>query len=593
MRTRTTNASGLNRPTQLQQMLPIKQIKRKKSPLEQVSDFSDSDPERPPESASEDDGNALEKPDFKRQRGSSSSKHPQRSADIRPTQFTNSKSETKTSGEYPSNIRTRPLITSKASLKYRADGIRATHKKACGTLEKQKLGREPIIKHLEDTGKLLIPQDIPPEPDVPKTKRQITASPKLDLFEIDIPPAPKFSSTQFTGKLLARTTTSDMKRPTGEKHTLSNAYKNTYSKNTIKQSMSQKPTRILPPHRRDRKNEAPRRCSSPNPQPNLAELLPAGFLDTEFLPLPAVSEEVKNWRRERRAEKIAKESPNKVRFGKIGDIDIDELVREAAGEKDAGNEMVKCSTCNQMILSSRLKAFSEGKPLSVRRMIDFCELHTRQDAEDAWAKQKLPKIEWDCLALRVRSFKDTLADIVTGKCKSEFRNRLSENIKAHQKLNIATERPPLGYYGIRGMYCVQEVIYSILGKMIQKQALTDKVVSSRGWMFFTESVLVPEALIRLIMEDKDMDEIEALECLKSTTWIGDALSQEVQDVVEPLHHEGEVSYFSHDSEEDDEDEEGEEDEEAEEEEERLRAIQERARITHDFDRDFADSDDEP
>ncbi|KAL1894321.1 hypothetical protein Cpir12675_003703 [Ceratocystis pirilliformis] len=433
MQTRTTNASGLNRPTQLRQMLPIKQIKRKKSPLEQVSDFSDSDPERPPESASEDDDNASQKPDFKRQRGSSSSKHPQR---------------------------------------------------------------------------------------------------------------------------------------------------------------------------RDRKNESPRRCSSPNPQPNLAELLPAGFLDTEFLPLPAVSEEVKNWRRERRAEKIAKESPNKVRFGKIGDIDIDELVREAAGEKDAGNEMSKCSTCNQMVLSSRLKAFSEGKPLSVRRMIDFCELHTRQDAEDAWVKQKLPKIEWDGLALRVHSFKDTLADIVTGKRKSEFRNQLTENIKAHQKLNIATERPPLGYYGIRGMYCVQEVIYSILGKMIQKQALIDKAVSSRGWMFFTESVLVPEALIRLIMEDKDMDETEALECLKSTTWIGDALSQEVQDVVEPLHHvqEGEVSYFSHDSEEDEEDEEGEEDEEADEEEEyeeadeeeeSLRAIQERVRITHDFDRDFADSDDEP
>ncbi|KAL5594490.1 hypothetical protein BROUX41_001422 [Berkeleyomyces rouxiae] len=560
----STRPSRLMRPgnhSPARHTQPPNPVKRKKSTPQAASDCSDLDPDRPPESASDSDNDVSLQPESKRRRPPSPSGNPGRSADIRSTKFTLSKSYAKTSKDSPSTTHRSILSNMRESSRSQYGSNRVRNNLASRVYgASKKAQHDNKTKSRDDENiSLIVPPEISPARAVPKPKpKPKDESPKLELFEIDMPLLPKLPTAGASIK--SKVTNENTQGRQEKSNVLSKSTRSTYSKKEFLKPTMQAATLIIPPHRRRQKEEPPKKRSSSPPQANLAELLPAGLFDNEFLPLPEISEEVKNWKKERQAEEEAAKSPKKVSFGKIGDVDIDELVREAADEradeKKPTIKMVKCTTCNRMVLSSRLESFSEGKPLPVRRMVDFCEIHTRQDAEEAWKKQNLPEIDWDGLSVRVGRFKDTLVDVILCKRPSEFRDKLAKNIQAPRKLNIATERPPLGYYGVRGMYSVQECIYNLLGKMIQQQALADKVISSRGWMFFTESVLVPETIVCLIMEDNDMGEVEARDYLKSTTWIGDALSHEVQETVETQHHDlamdgSQGSYGSDEKDEDD------------------------------------------
>ena len=67
--------------------------------------------------------------------------------------------------------------------------------------------------------------------------------------------------------------------------------------------------------------------------------------------------------------------------------------------------------------------------------------------------------------------------------------------------------------------------------LLKKRLPHDPVMSARGFTAYVQSVLVPELVVRLIMEDMDVDVEKGREILADSVSAGELLNEEIKDVV--------------------------------------------------------------
>jgi len=62
--------------------------------------------------------------------------------------------------------------------------------------------------------------------------------------------------------------------------------------------------------------------------------------------------------------------------------------------------------------------------------------------------------------------------------------------------------------------------------------VSNKLVFYLGPIYYIEVVLVPKLVVKLIIEDIDIEEEKVRKVLKESRWIGDLLYKEVEDIVD-------------------------------------------------------------
>lgn len=62
--------------------------------------------------------------------------------------------------------------------------------------------------------------------------------------------------------------------------------------------------------------------------------------------------------------------------------------------------------------------------------------------------------------------------------------------------------------------------------------MSNKLVFYLGPIYYIEVVLVPKLVVKLIIEDIDIEEEKVRKVLKESRWIGDLLYKEVEDIVD-------------------------------------------------------------
>ncbi|KAL0938756.1 uncharacterized protein CTRU02_205366 [Colletotrichum truncatum] len=207
-------------------------------------------------------------------------------------------------------------------------------------------------------------------------------------------------------------------------------------------------------------------------------------------------------------------------------------------DKDVGSTpkqpvKARCPICNEMVDKELLTSFSDGARLNIRKQLQFCRLHKRKSAEEIWKTRCFPEIDWDELPTRVSDHYDVLEDIINGGA-SHYSALLSNTVKEGKNRTLLKAEGSLtpGYYGPRGLRALSEGIISRFSSVLRKRAVEDRLISSRGYSNYVESVLVPELAVLLICEDMKIGPEEARDVLEESKWIGDLLHEDVGDTVD-------------------------------------------------------------
>ena len=206
-----------------------------------------------------------------------------------------------------------------------------------------------------------------------------------------------------------------------------------------------------------------------------------------------------------------------------------------------------CPLCNQR-LDDELKkrVMSESGRLNFRRQEEICKQHRIRSGREEWKKRGYPEIDWKRLSTnRIPSFYPKLEDILQGRTRSVYRERLEARIKTgknrtlKQRMMIkgggkeeAEEEALLmmmmttGYYGPRGGQLFEEMILSRFSGLIRQLAGRDPIMASRGVSEYVQGVLVPELATSLIMEDMSVDSEEARRIMRESAEMGELINDE-------------------------------------------------------------------
>ncbi|KAH7376483.1 RTC4-like domain-containing protein [Plectosphaerella cucumerina] len=189
-----------------------------------------------------------------------------------------------------------------------------------------------------------------------------------------------------------------------------------------------------------------------------------------------------------------------------------------------------CPMCYQPVDRALLREFSNGKTLTMRQQMKFCNLHKLQSAKDTWQKRGYPSIEWSGMNRRLKRHHRLLRQIIDGE-ESHFRKDLAEKLATGQERTLRkTERSLApGYYGNRGLRLMSEHIIEHFSERLREKAVDDQVISGRGTTVFVSKVLVPELATRLIMEDMSVGLRDARQILVESVDMGDLLQDDVAD----------------------------------------------------------------
>ncbi|KAK2005075.1 hypothetical protein LX36DRAFT_916 [Colletotrichum falcatum] len=195
----------------------------------------------------------------------------------------------------------------------------------------------------------------------------------------------------------------------------------------------------------------------------------------------------------------------------------------------------RCPMCSEIVDKALLDGFSGGARLHIRRQIQFCRLHKKKSAEDAWDARGYPKIDWAILGSRLSSHYDFVLDIINGGS-SHYASLLVDKVKGGKNRTLLKAEDSLtpGYYGPRGLRALSESIIDNFSSILRERAIEDWVISSRGYSGYVEAVLVPELAVQLICEDMKVKIDEARKILEDSKWIGDLLHEDVGDTIDQL-----------------------------------------------------------
>ncbi|KAF3033599.1 hypothetical protein E8E11_001500 [Didymella keratinophila] len=232
---------------------------------------------------------------------------------------------------------------------------------------------------------------------------------------------------------------------------------------------------------------------------------------------------------------------------------MDDSIREFPVEAEEGTA---CPICNEPVSQDYYWTFWKGLSKTVKNQAAFCHTHRKATAQQDYLAEGYPSlagqphIDWSALSSRIKRHRMALYKILMDKSPSAHRTRYAPLALTGKAAAVPKPRTDLspskqehlescaldshgagpGYYGPRGRRLMTESIMSLLNAEIKKS--TDPVVLTSGPATFVQAVLVPEAAVRLIMEDLTCDWERAEEVRDMTGEMGALLNEEVEDRVE-------------------------------------------------------------
>lgn len=211
----------------------------------------------------------------------------------------------------------------------------------------------------------------------------------------------------------------------------------------------------------------------------------------------------------------------------MGDFDtaIDGMPVVQERQLDLG--MVLCPMCDEQVDEELLKEFSKGTRMVMAQQAKFCRMHKRKTAEKLYVERGYPEIDWTTLGARIERHHDFLKSLILG-AESHFASILTENIRTGNARTLLTTREyhTPGYYGLRGMGFMTEMVTETFSRLLRERAPTDTRISGRGYTGFVQSVLVPELAVKLIQEDLSLVRDKAREVMVESRELGEILNDE-------------------------------------------------------------------
>ena len=170
--------------------------------------------------------------------------------------------------------------------------------------------------------------------------------------------------------------------------------------------------------------------------------------------------------------------------------------------------------------------------MNIRIQEKFCRDHKTRTAQDDWEIKNYPTIDWGNLDTRIAKHHAFIKKLINGQ-HSYYRELMDDTVLGGKDRNLMkmTSNLTPGYYGARGLRIFSENIMRKFTPLLKKRLPHDPVMSARGFTAYVQSVLVPELVVRLIMEDMDVDVEKGREILADSVSAGELLNEEIKDVV--------------------------------------------------------------
>ncbi|KAF2836497.1 hypothetical protein M501DRAFT_987226 [Patellaria atrata CBS 101060] len=196
-----------------------------------------------------------------------------------------------------------------------------------------------------------------------------------------------------------------------------------------------------------------------------------------------------------------------------------------------------CPLCRETVDPQHLLEFSNGRSrLSVKNQMEFCNQHKERAALDEYRSKGYPTVDWDNLESRLQQHRDHLLLVLDRVRDSHFRSRMDKKVDSGKERNILKsidtehgEALTPGYYGRKGAKIFTQWINSTLERNLRLKKASDSSIRADGITSYIQRVLVPELAMQLIMEDMDVDEVQAREILKESIKIGELVHAPVDD----------------------------------------------------------------
>ncbi|KAF1944131.1 hypothetical protein EJ02DRAFT_510489 [Clathrospora elynae] len=239
---------------------------------------------------------------------------------------------------------------------------------------------------------------------------------------------------------------------------------------------------------------------------------------------------------------------------------INDYIRQLPQEEEEGTQ---CNICQGPVDQDDYWAFWEGKDKTVKNKTAFCSGHKKKSAQEEYAKEGYPLIDWTALPERIRKHRMALYQILNNLSPSVYRDRyeplaltglaaaapqrrkdLSEDLLEELNSHTLDDKAMFpGYYGPHGRRVLTEIIMDLLKTEIKK--CKDRVVQGSGAAAFVQAVLVPEAAILLIIEDCTVDREGAEKIREETFEMGRLLNEEVEDTVDLMEDSDDENEYHH------------------------------------------------
>ncbi|KAK3942173.1 RTC4-like domain-containing protein [Diplogelasinospora grovesii] len=202
-----------------------------------------------------------------------------------------------------------------------------------------------------------------------------------------------------------------------------------------------------------------------------------------------------------------------------------------------------CPVCNEAVDKDLFEDFKDKHPrMTFDQRQEFCHVHKKDSARQTWRDRGYPDIDWHGLESRIKKQHGFVRSLLEGG-KSHYGDKFSEKVKTGKERTLLKSRDNLtpGYYGVRGLRAMSEILIREFASLLRERALKDRLVSARGHTAYVQFVLVPELTVQLIMEDMDVGEQEARSILEESKSVGELLNDEVADVVVNIHDDDDSS----------------------------------------------------
>lgn len=218
-----------------------------------------------------------------------------------------------------------------------------------------------------------------------------------------------------------------------------------------------------------------------------------------------------------------------------------DALRRGDDDQSRGILTSRCPLCHSKVDQVHLETFNFGRRLNVRDQQRFCQEHKHRDAEKLRQEKDYPSMDWPTLINeRIPEHVTHLSGILQRTLPSYYRDRLDaamEEAKASRKglqrylkegvIDVVKH----GYYGPKGARIMGHTITTHMSSALKQELKRDKVARAAGVGGYVNAVLVPELVVRLVMEDMNIkDEQQARDVLGESSNVGMLLNADDENV---------------------------------------------------------------